>query len=166
MLVGISLVLASDGGCLWSGGGRVVSLRQLESAPLTLPGQTRRIVLADAQALDGAYHALTPRLGILVVRDAATWQRLARQMPNPGPQPDLSTGAVVGVVSRAGLPLDGCWPVSLDAIQVHGGAGLVSASFRGGTYLPDGTLYAETAYVNDLDAVLVVSVNGLRYFPE
>jgi hypothetical protein len=49
---------------------------------------------------------------------------------------------------------------------VTDGGGLVNATFAAGSYLPDGTGYAETAYVDGLYAVLVVDVNGTSFYPE
>lgn len=73
---------------------------------------------------------------------------------------------MVGIASTAGMPVDGSWPVFLDSVRVHDGGGMVRAHFRGGCYLPDTTGYIETVFVPGLRRVLVVDVDGVRFFPE
>jgi hypothetical protein len=127
---------------------------------------TRRTVVGDSRALQDVCTPLGPRLGLLQVRSPDQWNRLARILRLTRPCPDFGRGTLVGIVSWAGAPLDGAWPVRLDSVQVADGGGLVNATFSTGSYLPDGTAYAETAFVQDLQAVLVVNVNGTTFYPE
>jgi hypothetical protein len=145
---------------------RTVRLHTLEAAA-PLHSQARaRVIVSDAARLAGIYHPLGERLGLIQVRTAAQWARLAALAPGLGTCPDLKSGAVVGVASRVGLPLDGHWPVHVQAVRGYEGAGYLVADFNGGSYLPDTTTYLETVYVPDLAAVLVVEVNGVRFYPK
>ena len=160
-------------GCHWGTPQRVVSLARLEAAPLRFPTQTARAVLGGADTLGDLYHELTPRLGYFVVTDQNAWQRLTAVAPSlrahpavGGPRPDFRRGGFVGIVSRAGTPVDGDWPIMLDGVRLRQGGALIEASFNGGSYFPDDCLYAEAAYVEGLTAVLVVEVNGLRTFAD
>ena len=117
-------------------------------------------------ALGDAFRPLGARLGLVQVNSAEQWARLARLAPGLGPCPDLSGGSVVGLASTIGMPLNGRWPIHVQSVRAHEGAGLLVARFDGGSYLPDGTAYLETMYVPDLATVLVVEVNGVRFYPE
>jgi hypothetical protein len=112
------------------------------------------------------YTPLGRRLGLIQVRDAGEWQQLLRAAPSAGPDPDFRRGIIVGLVSPCGSSLDGTWPFSWEAVRMYEGAGLLEARFNAGNYLPDGTTYLETAYVEGLAAVLVVSVDGVNYYPD
>lgn len=145
---------------------RVVSVHTLETAAPVEPTATRRAVLACAAELSNLYRPLNSRLGLFQIQNAAEWNTLQHCAPELGRCPDLSGGIVVGVVSRAGLPLNGTWPIHVQAARVHEGAGFVIAHFDGGSFLPDGTTYVETAQFNNLRAVLMVEVNGVRFYPD
>jgi hypothetical protein len=145
---------------------QVVTVRTLESAVTVLPHAARRAVLSPASELRGLYCPLSERLGLLQIRTKKDWQTLRRHAPEIGPCPDLSHGIVVGLTSHAGLPLDGSWPIRLETARVHQGAGFVTAHFQGGSFLPDGTTYLETAQFNGLRIVLMAEVNGVRFYPE
>jgi hypothetical protein len=147
------------------GVGRTVRLADLERAPRITPVAGQRVIVADPTALHELCTALGPRLGLLQVRRAADWDRLVRAAPELGPCPDLRAGIVVGLVCRAGTTLDGRWPVRIEGVRLYGGAGLLEARFRGGTFLPDGTMLLETAYVPGLTAVLAADVNGTTFCP-
>lgn len=142
---------------------RTVSLPQLEQGTLVLPTQVRRSQLSSDADLGPSYHELAPRLAAIVVRTEAEWGRLRAAAPEIGPQPDLSAGAVVGLISRAGSPVSGRWPLSIKHVRVSDGAGLLVGAFSPGSYQPDGAAYIETAYISGLETVLVVEINGLRY---
>lgn len=124
-----------------------------------------RLVVADAEALRFLCTPLGPRLGLVEIHSPRQWEFLAQVAPQIGRCPDLRAGTLVGIACWAGTPVDGRWPVQLEAVQVHQGAGLLKARFRGGNYLPDGTARLETAYVEGLRAVLVVDVNGTDFYP-
>lgn len=150
-------------GCHPGGNGRTVSLPELESAAVRLPQQTRQVVLRDPDALGELYIELAPRLGVVACRTRAEWDRLAAVAPDLGPAPDFSRGSVIALVSRAGSPVNGRWPIHVKYVRLHDGAGLLVGGFEAGSYLPDGAAYLELAYVQGLEAILVVDVNGLRY---
>lgn len=143
-----------------------IQMEDLENAPIAGPVVTNRAIVAESPALNDMSTPLGPRLGLIQVRRPAEWSALQVAAPDVGPCPDLVHGSVIGVYCRAGLPLNGDWPVELDNVRVRDGAGLVSATFEGGSYLPDGTTYLEWTYVAGLTSVLVVEVNGLRFFAE
>lgn len=123
-------------------------------------------MLSDVDRLGGLYRALTDRVGLIEVHDRGEWERLARVAPRLGPPPDFGRGMLVGVVSRAGQRVDGRWPIRLDAVRIVDAAGMVSSSFESGAYLPDGMSYMEAAFVEGLAAVLVVEVDGMRFYAD
>jgi hypothetical protein len=144
----------------------VVSVDALEHAPVLEPHATRRAIVSDPAQLDGLYYPLGRRLGLFQIGTAEQWETLRRQAPELGPAPDFDAGIVVGLASHAGLPLDGTWPIHLQSVRVHQGAGLAIGCFPGGSFLPDGSTYLETAQFDGLAAVLIVEVNGTRFYPE
>lgn len=160
------LALITSCGSSLSTSAAKIRVEDLENAPIAGPVLTNRAIVAESPALNTMSTQLGPRLGLIQVRRPAEWDVLQHAVPDVGPCPDLLHGSVVGVFCRAGLPLNGDWPVELENVRVRGGAGLVSATFEGGSYLPDGTTYLEWTYVVGLDSVLVVEVNGLRFFAE
>jgi hypothetical protein len=145
---------------------RTVTLQSLESAPATSSSAIERHIASDPEALRPLYHPLGRRLGLIVIRNQRDWQQLSRAIPQIGPCPDLSRGMVVGLALEAGASLSGGWPVRWDAVRVYDGAGLIEAHFNPGNYLADGLTCVDTAYVNGLNAVLVVAVDGVRYYPQ
>ena len=152
-------------GCQVRTSPQVIYLQDLQAAPPRHPAQTQRFVVPDASALRPLYTPLGRRLGLIQVRDRSEWQQLQRAVPSLGPVPDFRRGMVVGLASPCGRPLNNVWPFSWDAVRIHDGAGLIEAQFNAGSYLPDGTTYLETAQVEGLAAVLVVSVDGVNYYP-
>ena len=145
---------------------RQVRARDLETATTVEPRIARRAVVSDLTPIQDLYHPLGQRLGLIQIRNERQWRRLARVAPGLGPAPDFSHGMVVGITSNAGLPLDGSWPVTLDDVRVLDGAGLLAADFAGGSFLADTSTYLETAYIEGLAAVLIVDVNGVRFYPQ
>ncbi|MBU0641134.1 MAG: hypothetical protein KKB50_19925 [Planctomycetes bacterium] len=154
------------GACSMRPATRTVSVRALRQAPVVTPSDYRHAILSDTTAIDDLHWPLGERLGLLQVRNQAEWRRLTAVAPELGSPPDFERGMVIGLLSRAGVPLNDCWPIDLDVVRVHGGAGLVSGRFCPGTYFPDGTAYLETAYVEGLVTVLIVDINGVRFYPE
>jgi hypothetical protein len=144
---------------------RTISAAALESAPPRRPDGAQRCIVTQASALRHLYQPLARRFGLIQIRTPKDWEVLASVAPVRGPCPDLSRGTLVGLLSETGTPLDGEWPLRWYAVRVHDGAGLLEASFHAGSFLPDGATYLETAYVPDLLAVLVVSVDGTWYYP-
>lgn len=145
---------------------RVVSVHALEAATPVEPRLIRRAIISDTVQLNGLYYPLGRRLGLFQIRSAEEWETLRRCAPELGPCPDLDGGIVVGLASHAGLPLNGRWPIHLQYVRVHDGAGFATAHFDGGSFLPDGTTYLETAQFDGLATVLMVEVNGTRFYPE
>lgn len=142
-----------------------IALSDLEAAPPCPPAQRQQALVADVARLRPLCTPLGRRLALIQIRTLRDWDRLRESVPGLGPCPDLNRGSVVGLVSLAGTPLDGGWPVSLETVQVYDGGGLVRARFYGGTYWPDGTAYLETGYVPGLYAVLAVDINGTAFYP-
>jgi len=142
-----------------------VSLQALEAAPPTEPFLLARTVATDAEAFEHLGTALGPRLMLVEARTPEQWESLARVLPRIRAQPDLRRGSVIALISEAGTPLEARWPIGLDSVQIADGGGLLHVRFAGGTYLPDGRAYVEAVYVPGLAAVLVVEVNGVRFYP-
>jgi hypothetical protein len=143
----------------------VVSVQMLEETDASMPRWIERAIVRKPAAIASLLTPLCSRLALLVVRTPEQWRLLQAAAPEFGDCPDLDRGAFVGIVSRAGQPLDGRWPVTLEAVRVCEGAGYVTANFESGTYLPDGTTYVEAAQVDGLLAILLVDVNGVRFYP-
>lgn len=141
-----------------------VSLDALESAPMHRPRQRARTIVADVEKLEDLYHPLNSHVGIVQVRSLKDWQRLNRVAPQHAPPPDFSRGMIIGVLSRAGTPIDGGWPAVIESVRVFDTAGLLISHFQSGCYLPDATAYLESAYVEGLSTVLVVDVDDLRFY--
>lgn len=144
---------------------RTVTLEALESGQLAPLRPAARLV-ADGRALRDLCTPIGPRLGLFQVHTPGQWERLAQAIPQLGRCPDLHKGSVIGLACWAGTPIDGRFPLQIESVRVAAGGGLLSATFRGGSYLPDGTAWVETGYVEGLRAVLMVSVNGTAFFPE
>jgi hypothetical protein len=145
---------------------QTVTVRALETAPTTPPYETRRAIVAESSSLHDLCSPLGGRLGLIQVRSTRDWTRLTQVVPQLGPCPDFSRGMIIGLASWTGLPVNGEWPICLESVRLHQGAGLVGARFHSGSYLPDSTTYIETAFVENLDAVLILDVNGVRFFPD
>ena len=143
-----------------------VSLRALEQAEAVHPSGEIFAIAADESALRSLYSPLGSRLGLIEIARPQEWERLRAAAPGVGPCPDLRRGVVVGVLSRTGRPLDtDAWPIRLDTVRSIDGAGYVTAEFEGGTYLPDGTTYLALAQLDGVHSVLLVEVNGVRFYP-
>lgn len=152
---------------LWGCSSRpAIRMQALEGAPLAEMIRKRHVLVGDLELLGEIYRPLCPRLGIIQVTTEQDWNRLGRAIPDLGPCPDLRRGAVVGIVSRAGTPLDGRWPIEITEARVIGGAGYIAAEFRPGTYLADDLGYATLSQCGNVAVVLMVDVNGIRYFTD
>jgi hypothetical protein len=161
-----AVIVAFLAGCQATPATVWVSLSELESAPRTPCAQRQRLVATDPDALRTVATPLGDRLGLLQVRSATQWQQLQAAVPDVGPCPDLSSGSMIGLICWAGTPLTGRWPIHIDAVRVHRGAGMLEGSFQGGSYLPDGSACIETAYVPRLRSVLAVDVGGTTFYPD
>ena len=146
--------------------GRAISVCSLETASTSPPIATQRTLVSDTADLEHLYYPLGRRLGLFQIKTTDEWEALCRHAPELGPSPDFSRGIVVGMASRVGMPLDGTWPIHLQSMRIHEHAGFAIARFEGGSFLPDGTTYLETAQFDGLAVVLMVEVNGLRFYPE
>lgn len=166
-LAGLALLLAGlIPACQVAPRVRMVSLESLESAsPRRIHGAQRHLV-RDGAGLQALAIQLGPRLGLIEVRNEAQWQALNAAVGGHMRRPDFSRGTLVGLATWAGTPVDGEWPVELQSVHLSDGGGLLRSHFHGGTYLPDGTAYLETAYVPDLRAVLVVDIDGTSFYPD
>jgi hypothetical protein len=145
---------------------RAVTVTTLENASPVRPTMKRRAIVSDAARLREFAFPLGRRISLIQIRNSREWESLRRHAPELGPPPDFQRGAVFGLASSAGVPLEGTWPIRLEAVRVHEGAGFAVGSFNGGSYLPDGTTYLETAQVEGLNSVLMVEVNGTRFYPQ
>lgn len=140
-----------------------VRLESLEAAERVVPQAVYRAAVENPDPLERLGAPLGRRLSLLQVRSAAEWASLRRAAPSLGAAPDFSRGSVVAIVCRAGQPLSHDWPIEIQDVRIHDGAGLVQAHFEAGTYLPDGTTVIEAVFVPGLAGVLVADVDGTRY---
>ncbi len=142
-----------------------VSIHALRAAP---PAQVLRRSQAwgrDADVLRALCRPLGSRCGLLQVRTGADYARVATAIGLPAERPDFREGTLVGLISWAGTPCNGHKPVGIQSVQVVDGGGLLHAEFEAGTFHPDGAVFAETAFVPGLIAVLVVDLGGSTFFP-
>ena len=153
-------------GCAVAPRTQVITLEALQSAPSQPVPDPHRVVVRDTETLRDLCTPLGPRMGLLEIRNRTEWERLAMIAPDVGPCPDLQEGTQLGLACWAGTPIDGQWPVTFDTVRLYEGGGLVTASFSGGSFLPDGTSWLETGYVQGLRSVLVVNVDGASFYPE
>lgn len=144
---------------------QTISVRTLEEAPALRPKMIRRAIISAENRLTFSSCPLGARLGLIQVWTPEQWEQLRAAAPEIGACPDLSDGMVVGLLSYAGLPVNGTWPIRLQGMRVHRGAGFAIGEFEGGTYLPDGTTYLEIAQFSDLRNVLMVEIDGTRFYP-
>lgn len=173
----LGLTLAPLFACSTLPGPRGISLVALEQAEAVEPARVERWRVADADLLAPVSTPLGPRMMLVELRSAADWRRFVDALgvspTSPAAHaaesdlvaPDFSRGMVVGVVSRLGEPLADDWPVSVDSVRSHDGAGFLAVRFAPGNYRPDGAAFAETAFVEGLAAVLAVEINGDRFYP-
>lgn len=81
--------------------------------------------------------------------------------------PDLETGALVGIIAAVGEQMGDRWPVAVETIRVHQGAGWIKARFRPGTYYPLSTAaYCDLVYVPGLKEVLAVEINRRTFLAQ
>ena len=142
---------------------RCVSMDALEQGEPVVPRTVWRTIISDADSLEALRSPLGQRLSLLEIRSPAEWERLRHCAAEIGPAPDFRQGIVVGLMSHTGIPVNGDWPIELDCVIVHEGAGFAVGSFHGGTFLADDTTYVEMTQIRGLRAVLMVDVNGIRY---
>lgn len=142
-----------------------MSLQALREAPpaQVLPGS--KTWAGDGAAVRSLCRPLGPRCGLLQIRTAAEYTRVARTLGLPTEPPDLDRGTLIGLVSWAGSPCTGRKPIRIESVRLVEGGGLLRADFEGGTYHPDGRAFVETAFVPGLVAVLVVDLGGNTFFP-
>ncbi len=126
----------------------------------------RRLTVTDSEAVWTLCTPLGSRLGLLQVRDAEAWERVGAAVPALGERPDMRRGIVIGLMYRAGTPANGRWPARIEGVRSCDGAGIVEASFAGGSYLPDGTGLLEVVYVSGVDRILAVEVDGVIFLAD
>lgn len=161
----IALLAAACSSCTATHPVRLVTLGALEAAPSFRPAEVTECAVLDVEKLRGLCTPLGPRLGLLQIRSQEDWGRLTSAVSGLGQCPDLTRGTLVGVGCWAGTPLEGECPVRLESVQLSDGGGLLTVHFAGGSFHPDGTGQLETGYVEGLQSVLVVDVNGTPFYP-
>jgi hypothetical protein len=156
-----ALTLASCAAPAW----RTVRSEDLDTAPEAAASQVWHVRLTDPARIVSQSRPLSRRMALVQVRTCADWRALAQAAPQLGPCPELGRGMVVGLVYFGGTPLDGDWPLELSAVRVFNGAGLVETHFTGGSFLAVGAGFVHLAQVDGLRAVLIVDVDGTRFYP-
>lgn len=164
LLLGCAGLLALSA-CSAPGVTRTIQLQSLErgaSAEITPLGHA---ILSDPDQLAFARQPLGRRMAVYQIRSAAEFAKLQAIAPNLTDCPDFTRGIAVAVASEIGTPLHGHWPVTLESARMVDGAGLIRARFEGGNYLLDAATYVDVVYITGVTDVLVVEINGIRYFP-
>jgi len=105
-------------------------------------------------------------MAVYQIRDPDDWAKLRSAAPHLPDCPDLANGIAIVIASGIGTPLHGQWPVTLESASAVDGAALVRVRFEGGNYLPDATTYIDVGYISGVTDVLVVEINGVRFFPD
>ncbi len=164
-LVGVCLTMTGLA-CSAPGPARVVSAVELSEAARAATLPAGRSVVTDVSRLQPLLTRVAPELGVIQVRTPADWELLRSVAPALGPPPALEHGMVVGLVSLLGRPLGVDFPIEIHAVRVLDRAGCVSGTLTPGTFFPDALAFVDTAYVPDLHAVVMMEVNGIRYYPE
>ena len=159
-------VLLQISACTLSAPTRTISLSDLESAPLVPVERLGRTIVADVDATEAMYTSLAPRLGIYRVLTPEQWRAFQGAARISAPVISSGRGTIIGIVSRAGRPLAGGWPIRVEQVRVVDGAALVTARFASGSYLPDGLSYVDTVYVDEPIVVLALEINDVRYYPQ
>lgn len=163
-LVAIGLLVLSA--CSTRVGIRTIQLQTLErgdQAEITMLG---RAILTDPTQLGFARQELGRRMAVYQIRNPDDWAMLRAVAPDLADCPDLANGIAIAVASGIGTPLHGAWPVALESASAVDGAALVRVRFEGGNYLPDATTYIDVGYIRGVTDVLVVEINGVRFFPD
>lgn len=124
-----------------------------------------RFVVGDRETLETISRPICDNLRLVQVRSDADWRRLVEAIPALGNR-KWDGRPVFGVCSEFGTPLNGVWPLMVTGLRRHDGAGWLSTELAVGTFLPDRMLLAELVACEGVSAVLVVEVNGVRYYPE
>ncbi|MFQ6048673.1 MAG: hypothetical protein ACE5K7_04845, partial [Phycisphaerae bacterium] len=93
---------------------------------------------------------LSQEFELLVIRDVQTWSqvRAAVGLPDESAGPDLTAGAIVGLVGWVGEPAWPVWPLHLRAVRMRAGLGWVVFDFQAGLYHPVlAAAFVELGYV-------------------
>lgn len=106
---------------------------------------------------------LGERMGLLVIHSAKEWEKVAAAAPALRDHAPPDFGCVVCLISWAGTPLSGKFPMSVRTIFVADGAAAVVADFEPGTYLPDAATYITAILAPGVREVLEVDVSGTRF---
>ncbi|MBL8878544.1 MAG: hypothetical protein JNG88_05435 [Phycisphaerales bacterium] len=155
--------LAFFAGCAAPNNKVYVHMETLEVAAEARLAEPQRAVVLDEALFARFVRPVNDRVALVEIHDEQGWQTFNAGCAGLGARPDFAHGMFVGVLTRLGQPLDGEWPCELQAVRVVDGAGLVSASLRGGTYLPDGMTCVDGAFVYGLKRALVLEINGDRF---
>ncbi len=104
---------------------------------------------------------LSPEFTLLVIRQRADWESLRRSIGlTAGPEPDLSVGAIVGLVAWVGESAEAGWPVRLTGVRALAGTAWIDAEFVPGLYYPlRAPGYLDLCYVPGVSSVGVVRIN-------
>lgn len=157
-------LMLSGGGCTAARPVHVVPLARLEAAEPAETGAAQRIVVSNPEALRDVIYPLGKRCGLIAIRGAADWMRLREAAPELQVGDETARGTLIGVALWAGTPLDGRWPVRAVTIRTSDGGALAEYTLAGGTYRPDGVTYLDVVFVPSAKAVLVVDINGVRFY--
>ena len=129
--------------------------------PLKVVPLARARISFDLPLPPGLIEELSPEFTLLVVRQQAAWEALRRSIGlTTDPAPDLSAGAIVGLVAWVGESAETGWPVRLTGVRALAGMAWIDAEFASGLYYPLQTAgYLDLCYVPGLISVGVVRVN-------
>ncbi len=128
----------------------------LKAVPL---GRAR--ISFDLPLPPGLIEELSPEFTLLVIRRQADWEALRRSVGlSTGPEPDLSAGAIVGLIAWVGESAETGWPVRVTGVRALEGTAWLDAEFAPGLYYPlRAPGYLDLCYVPGLLSVGVVRIN-------
>ena len=129
--------------------------------PLKAVPVGRARISFDLPLPPGLIEELSPEFTLLVIRRQADWEALRRSLGlTTGPEPDLSAGAIVGLVAWVGESAESGWPVRLTGVRALAGTAWLDAELTPGLYYPlRAPGYLDLCYVPGLISVGVVRIN-------
>lgn len=145
---------------------RAISLSALERAPSATINENHRFVIEDSDALRGLYRPIGKRAGFIEIRTQAQWDQFRRACPSCPSTVDWHRCTILALATWVGEPMDGRFPLKLAGIRTVDGAAMVSYTIAGGNYRPDGATYVDIAYADGVDSVVLVEVNGVRFYTQ
>lgn len=162
------LCLVNAGGCMRpSREARLSDLALARPVPVQPIWKVR--VPLDAQLGNRMQRGLCTEFSLLEIYNEVDFEEFCRKVGFRPDQvhPDFETGALIGIIAAVGEQMGDRWPIAVETIRLHQGAGWIKARFRAGTYFPLRTAaYCDLVYVSGLKEVLAVEINRRTFLAQ